>query len=48
MSGLQERLTDGLYGLGWSTVKTLPEPVAVQLGRTIADLAFKQRGKGVR
>lgn len=48
MSGLQERLTDGLYGLGWSTVKTLPEPVAVQLGRTIADLAFKQRGTGVR
>jgi KDO2-lipid IV(A) lauroyltransferase len=43
-----ERLTDGLYGLGWSTVKKLPEPVAVRLGRTIADLAFKQRGKGVR
>ncbi|MEV5875870.1 phosphatidylinositol mannoside acyltransferase [Streptomyces sp. NPDC052101] len=42
-----ERLTDGLYGLGWSTVKKLPEPVAVRLGRTIADLAWKQRGKGV-
>ncbi|GAB2748091.1 phosphatidylinositol mannoside acyltransferase [Streptomyces bullii] len=44
----QERLIDGLYGLGWGTVKKLPEPVAVRLGRTIADLAWKQRGKGVR
>ncbi|HZF89282.1 phosphatidylinositol mannoside acyltransferase [Streptomyces sp.] len=43
----QERLTDALYGLGWSTVKKLPEPVAVRLGRTIADLAWKRRGKGV-
>ncbi|MFI5686208.1 phosphatidylinositol mannoside acyltransferase [Streptomyces sp. NPDC051636] len=43
-----ERLTDALYGLGWSTVKKLPEPVAVRLGRTIADLAWKQRGKGVQ
>ncbi|MER6345493.1 phosphatidylinositol mannoside acyltransferase [Streptomyces sp. NPDC001595] len=44
---LQDRLADGLYGLGWSTVKKLPEPVAVRLGRTIADAAWKQRGKGV-
>ncbi|MGW0768110.1 phosphatidylinositol mannoside acyltransferase [Streptomyces sp. NPDC002676] len=43
-----ERLTDALYGFGWSTVKKLPEPVAVRLGRTIADLAWKRRGKGVR
>ncbi|MEU2622788.1 phosphatidylinositol mannoside acyltransferase [Streptomyces sp. NPDC007157] len=42
-----DRLTDGLYGLGWSTVKNLPEPVAVRLGRTVADLAWRQRGKGV-
>ncbi|MFI6406660.1 phosphatidylinositol mannoside acyltransferase [Streptomyces sp. NPDC050548] len=48
MSKAQERLTDALYGLGWSTVKKLPEPVAVRLGRTIADLAWKRRGKGVR
>ncbi|MFC3571713.1 phosphatidylinositol mannoside acyltransferase [Streptomyces yaanensis] len=48
MTSLQERLTDGLYGLGWSTVKTLPEPVATRLGRIIADIAWKQRGKGVR
>ncbi|MGW1781959.1 phosphatidylinositol mannoside acyltransferase [Streptomyces sp. NPDC002143] len=44
----QDRLTDALYGLGWSTVKKLPEPVAVRLGRTVADLAWKRRGKGVR
>ncbi|MFF1298232.1 MULTISPECIES: phosphatidylinositol mannoside acyltransferase [unclassified Streptomyces] len=44
----QDRLTDALYGLGWGAVKRLPEPVAVRLGRTIADLAWKQRGKGVR
>ncbi|MGJ5750245.1 KDO2-lipid IV(A) lauroyltransferase [Streptomyces puniciscabiei] len=43
-----ERLTDALYGLGWSTVKKLPEPVAVRLGQSIADLAWKQRGKGVQ
>ncbi|TGN73079.1 phosphatidylinositol mannoside acyltransferase [Streptomyces bauhiniae] len=43
-----ERLTDGLYGLGWSTVKKLPEPVAAKLGRTVADAAWKRRGKGVQ
>ena len=43
----QERLTDSLYGLGWGVVKKLPEPVAVRLGQSIADLAWKQRGKGV-
>ncbi|MET7680874.1 phosphatidylinositol mannoside acyltransferase [Streptomyces sp. NPDC005423] len=47
MSGARERLTDSLYGLGWGTVKKLPEPVAVRLGRTIADLTWKRRGKGV-
>ncbi|MCF3135524.1 phosphatidylinositol mannoside acyltransferase [Streptomyces olivochromogenes] len=44
---IADRLTDSLYGLGWSTVKKLPEPVATGLGRTIADLAWKRRGKGV-
>ncbi|MDQ0814458.1 lauroyl/myristoyl acyltransferase [Streptomyces sp. B3I7] len=47
MSGARERLTDALYGLGWSTVKKLPEPAAVRLGRTVADLAWRQRGNGV-
>ncbi|MEB8336627.1 phosphatidylinositol mannoside acyltransferase [Streptomyces endophyticus] len=48
MSGTQERITDTLYGLGWATVKKLPEPVAQRLGRTIADAAWKKRGKGVQ
>lgn len=48
MTSLQDRLADGAYALGWGTVKKLPEPVAVRLGRTIADLSWKKRGKGVR
>ncbi|NBM16407.1 phosphatidylinositol mannoside acyltransferase [Streptomyces sp. GC420] len=44
---VQDRLTDSLYGLGWTTVKRLPEPVAVRLGQGIADAAWKRRGKGV-
>ncbi len=47
MSSAQERLTDALYGLGWSAVKKLPEPAAARLGRSIADLAWKKRGEGV-
>ncbi|MEV3992372.1 phosphatidylinositol mannoside acyltransferase [Streptomyces sp. NPDC049837] len=47
MSAVRERLTDALYGLGWSAVKQLPEPVAAGLGRRIADTAWKRRGKGV-
>ncbi|MET9071659.1 phosphatidylinositol mannoside acyltransferase [Streptomyces sp. NPDC004232] len=43
-----DRLSDALYGLGWSTVKKLPEPAAIRLGRTIADVTWKQRGKGVQ
>ncbi|WP_028814111.1 phosphatidylinositol mannoside acyltransferase [Streptomyces flavidovirens] len=47
MSGARERLTDSLYGLGWATVKKLPEPVAVALGRRIADTVWKRRGVSV-
>ncbi|MCX3062555.1 phosphatidylinositol mannoside acyltransferase [Streptomyces beihaiensis] len=47
MSGVQERVADTLYGLGWAGVKKLPEPVAARLGRAIADTAWKKRGKGV-
>ncbi|MFE2044977.1 phosphatidylinositol mannoside acyltransferase [Streptomyces sp. NPDC059477] len=43
----RERLTDALYGAGWATVKKLPEPLAVRLGTSVADLAWKRRGKGV-
>ncbi|MFI9101436.1 phosphatidylinositol mannoside acyltransferase [Streptomyces fildesensis] len=44
---MKDRLTDGLYGLGWGAVKKLPEPVANALGRRIADLVWRRRGKGV-
>ncbi|MFE3327178.1 phosphatidylinositol mannoside acyltransferase [Streptomyces sp. NPDC059176] len=47
MSGARGRLTDALYALGWGAVKKLPEPVATALGRTIADAAWRRRGKGV-
>ncbi|MGW0604619.1 phosphatidylinositol mannoside acyltransferase [Streptomyces sp. NPDC002640] len=47
MSGLKDRLADALYGLGWATVKKLPEPVAAGLGRRIADTAWRRRGAGV-
>lgn len=47
MGALTDRLTDGVFGLGWAGVKKLPEPVAVALGRTIADRAWKRRGKSV-
>jgi KDO2-lipid IV(A) lauroyltransferase len=47
VSNARERLVDALYGAGWSTVKMLPEPVAVRLGRSIADLAWRRRGKSV-
>ncbi|MER7111864.1 phosphatidylinositol mannoside acyltransferase [Streptomyces sp. NPDC000229] len=47
MSAVGERLTDALYGLGWTAVKKLPEPVAAGLGRRIADTAWKRRGQGV-
>ncbi|GHF51904.1 MULTISPECIES: phosphatidylinositol mannoside acyltransferase [Streptomyces] len=44
---MKEQLTDALYGLGWSTVRTLPEPVATALGRQLADVTWRRRGKGV-
>lgn len=47
MGKAQDKLVDGLYGLGWAGVKKLPEPAAVALGRKIADIAWKRRGKSV-
>ncbi|MFD6423929.1 phosphatidylinositol mannoside acyltransferase [Streptomyces sp. NPDC060198] len=44
---LRDRLTDGLYGLGWGAVKKLPEPAARALFRTLADQVWKRRGKSV-
>jgi KDO2-lipid IV(A) lauroyltransferase len=48
VSRAAERLAGPLYGLGWATVKRLPEPAARALGRTIADTAWRRRGAGVR
>jgi phosphatidylinositol dimannoside acyltransferase len=45
---MRERLTDALYGLGWRTVKRLPEPAAQALGRRVADTAWRRRGPAVR
>ncbi|MFF3262267.1 phosphatidylinositol mannoside acyltransferase [Streptomyces sp. NPDC002932] len=45
--GTGERISDALYGLGWAAVKTLPEPAARVLFRTIADQVWKRRGKSV-
>lgn len=45
---MRERLVDGLYGLGWGAVKTLPEPAARALGRTVADATWRRHGKGVQ
>lgn len=47
MGSAQDKLVDALYGLGWAGVKKLPEPAAVALGRKIADVAWKRRGKSV-
>ncbi|MFJ4965548.1 phosphatidylinositol mannoside acyltransferase [Streptomyces sp. NPDC088729] len=46
-AGLKDRLSDGLYGLGWGAVKRLPEPAAAALFRTLADQVWKRRGKSV-
>ncbi|GAA0292416.1 phosphatidylinositol mannoside acyltransferase [Streptomyces polychromogenes] len=47
MGAGRDKLVDGLYGLGWAGVKKLPEPAARALGRKIADVAWKRRGKSV-
>jgi phosphatidylinositol dimannoside acyltransferase len=44
---MRERLVDGGYALGWSALKHLPEPAARALFRSIADAAWRRRGRGV-
>ncbi|MCM2579435.1 phosphatidylinositol mannoside acyltransferase [Streptomyces meridianus] len=44
---MKEQVTDALYGLGWATVKRLPEPAAEALGRTVADTVWRRRGKQI-
>lgn len=47
MSRLSGQVTGTLYGAGWAGVKRLPEPAARELGRRIADTAWRRRGGGV-
>jgi phosphatidylinositol dimannoside acyltransferase len=42
------RLTDLAYGMGWASVRRLPEPVAQALFRRIADRMWRRRVGGVR
>lgn len=50
-AGLVERvaalLADGAYAGGWSTVRALPEPLAVRVFDLGADLAVRRGGRGV-
>ena len=47
MIGLRARLHDSAYAGGWALVRALPEPVALRLFRTGADLAGRRGGKSV-
>jgi lauroyl/myristoyl acyltransferase len=41
------QLNDAAYAAGWALVKRLPEPVAVRLFDSIADLVWRRGGKSV-
>lgn len=47
LDDIRVRLTDLGFGLGWSAVKSIPEPVADALFRQAADLAFRRGGPSV-
>ncbi len=44
---LAARLTSAGFGAAWSTLKSVPPPVADRLFRAAADLAVRRRGAGV-
>ncbi|MCU0265246.1 MAG: phosphatidylinositol mannoside acyltransferase [Actinomycetia bacterium] len=44
---MRHRLTDAAYAGGWSVVRHLPEGVADRSFRTLADQAWRRRGRGV-
>jgi phosphatidylinositol dimannoside acyltransferase len=46
--GVKDRLTDAVYGLGWSVVCRLPESWARRGFRFAADLAWRRQGMGVQ
>lgn len=45
---MKQRLVDAGFGLGWSLVKRLPEPVARGAFDLAADVVWRRRGDGVR
>src|SRR5258708_17374496 len=48
MPGLNDRLTDAGYGLGWSVVCRLPDSWAQRAFRFVADLGWRRRGPAVQ
>ncbi len=48
MTARGEQAALALYGLGWTAVRRLPEPVAYRLFDLAADVAWAARGAGVR
>ena len=45
---VSESLSNAGFGVGWSVVKTMPEPAARRLFQAIADRTWNQQGQGVR
>jgi KDO2-lipid IV(A) lauroyltransferase len=48
VAALRDRATIAGWSLAWSAVRRLPEPVATRAFRAMADLAWRQRGRGVQ
>ena len=47
LSATAGRLTDAGFGVAWSLMKSLPEPIADRIFRQAADVAFRRRGPSV-
>ncbi|TNY35894.1 phosphatidylinositol mannoside acyltransferase [Thermomonospora catenispora] len=45
---MRERAADAAYALGWKVVRRMPERAARTLFASLADRAWRQRGRGVR
>ncbi|WP_175596249.1 phosphatidylinositol mannoside acyltransferase [Thermomonospora catenispora] len=45
---IRERAADAAYALGWKVVRRMPERAARTLFASLADRAWRQRGRGVR
>lgn len=42
-----DRLTDAGFGVGWSVIRRLPEPVVGRASQALADRSYGKRGRGV-